>query len=46
MQGATDVAYANVEQCGNWRNHSLADAQRIAREILARRSDWLDAACA
>ena len=46
MQGATSVAYANVEQCGNWRNHSLADAQRFAREILARRSDWLDAACA
>jgi S-ribosylhomocysteine lyase len=44
VQGATGVPYANVEQCGNWRNHSLADAQRIAREILARRADWLQAA--
>lgn len=44
MQSATAVPYANVEQCGNWRNHSLADAQRVAREILARRERWLDAA--
>jgi len=38
------VPYANIEQCGRWRNHSLHDAQRVAREILARRADWLDAA--
>jgi len=44
MQTATAVPYANVEQCGNWRNHSLADAQRLAREILARRDAWLEAA--
>lgn len=44
MQSAAAVPYANVEQCGHWRNHSLADAQRVAREILARRDHWLDAA--
>lgn len=44
MQQAEDVPYASIEQCGNWRNHSLPDAQRIAREILARRPHWLDAA--
>ena len=44
MQTAAAVPYANVEQCGNWRNHSLGDAQRVAREILARREHWLDAA--
>ncbi len=44
MQHAEAVPYANIEQCGHWRNHSLEDAQRVAREILARRADWLDAA--
>lgn len=44
MQHATQVPYANIEQCGNYRNHSLADAQRIGREIMARRAAWLDAA--
>ncbi|MBS0228661.1 MAG: S-ribosylhomocysteine lyase [Proteobacteria bacterium] len=44
MQAATAVPYANIEQCGNWRNHSLDDAQRVAREILTRRPHWLDAA--
>lgn len=44
MQQAREVPYANIEQCGNYRNHSLADAQRVAREILARRAAWLDAA--
>lgn len=44
MQQARAVPYASIEQCGNWRNHSLPDAQRVAREILARRADWLDAA--
>lgn len=44
MQHAEAVPYASIEQCGNWRNHSLPDAQHIAREILARRAHWLDAA--
>ncbi len=44
MQQATAVPYANHEQCGHWRNHTLEGAQRVAREILARHADWLDAA--
>ncbi|HET8763663.1 MAG TPA: S-ribosylhomocysteine lyase [Rhodanobacter sp.] len=38
------MPYANIEQCGNYRDHSLADAQRVAREILAHRAHWLEAA--
>ena len=44
MQSAQAVPYANIEQCGNWRDHSLPDAQRVAREILAHRGHWLEAA--
>ena len=44
MLQATAVPYANIEQCGHWRNHTLEGAQRVAREILARRAHWLDAA--
>lgn len=44
MQHAGAVPYANIEQCGNYRDHSLADAQRMAREILAHRAHWLEAA--
>lgn len=44
MQDAQAVPYANIEQCGNWRDHSLSDAQQVAREILARREHWLEAA--
>ncbi|ODT91048.1 MAG: serine protease [Rhodanobacter sp. SCN 67-45] len=44
MLDATAVPYANVEQCGRWQNHSLGDAQAIAREILDHRDHWLDAA--
>ncbi len=41
---ATAVPYANVAQCGNHQNHDLAAARRLADEILAGRSHWLDAA--
>ena len=44
MQQARTVPYANIEQCGHFRDHSLVDAQRVAREILARRAHWLEAA--
>lgn len=44
MQTAQAVPYANIEQCGRWENHSLEAAQAIAREILANRAHWLDAA--
>lgn len=41
---ATAVPYANAAQCGHWQQHDLAAAQAVAREILARRTAWLDAA--
>lgn len=44
MQHAVAVPYADVAQCGNFRDHNLDDAQRVAREILARRAHWLEAA--
>jgi S-ribosylhomocysteine lyase len=44
MQQATAVPYANVEQCGHWQDHSLEAAQAVAREILAQRAHWLEAA--
>src|SRR5574338_1521548 len=37
---ASEVPYARVDQCGDWRNHDLAGAQSVAREVLARRSQW------
>jgi len=44
MQGATAVPYARIDQCGNFRNHSLERAQKVAREVLEGRSTWLEAA--
>lgn len=44
MQAAATVPYARVDQCGHYRDHSLELAQAVAREILARRTHWLDAA--
>jgi len=44
MSHATVVPYARIDQCGHYRNHGLQAAQAVAREILARRADWLDAA--
>jgi S-ribosylhomocysteine lyase len=37
---ASEVPYANIAQCGNYRNHSLEFAQRIARRVLDARSRW------
>lgn len=42
-QTASEVPYASIEQCGNYKNHSLEQAQAVARHILAARADWLDA---
>ncbi len=37
---ATEVPYANIEQCGNYRNHSLDQAQKLARRVLEAKADW------
>ncbi|OGS92928.1 MAG: serine protease [Gallionellales bacterium RBG_16_56_9] len=42
IQGATAVPYARIDQCGNFRNHSLSLAQKVAREVLATKSTWLE----
>jgi S-ribosylhomocysteine lyase len=44
VQNATAVPYARIEQCGDYRNHSLELAQKVAREVLEARSTWLEAA--
>lgn len=41
---ADAVPYARIDQCGNWRNHDLARAQAVAREVLARRAAWREIA--
>ncbi|MBI3163057.1 MAG: S-ribosylhomocysteine lyase [Chloroflexi bacterium] len=37
---AGEVPYANIEQCGNYKNHSLDMAQALARRILESKSNW------
>lgn len=37
---ASEVPYANIEQCGNYKNHSVALAQDIAQLVLDGRSNW------
>lgn len=39
---ATEVPYANIAQCGNYRNHSLEMAQNLARRVLAARERWAE----
>ncbi|MGN6704887.1 MAG: S-ribosylhomocysteine lyase [Rhodanobacter sp.] len=41
---ATAVPYANIGQCGHWRQHDLAAAQGVARGVLARRAAWREIA--
>ncbi len=43
MQHATAVPYARIDQCGDYRNHNLALAQDVAREVLESKATWLDA---
>ncbi len=40
---ATTVPYARIDQCGNFRNHSLELARKVASEVLESKSTWLDA---
>ena len=37
---ATEVPYANIEQCGNYKNHSLEMAQALARRVLDAKANW------
>jgi S-ribosylhomocysteine lyase len=37
---AGEVPYSNIQQCGNFKNHSLAAAQALARRVLDAKSNW------
>ncbi len=37
---ATEVPYANIAQCGNYKNHSLEFVQNVARRVLEAKSHW------
>ncbi len=37
---ASEVPYANIEQCGNYKNHSLEAAQKLAKRVLDAKSNW------
>lgn len=38
---ATEVPYASIQECGNYRNHDLKLAQNVARKLLSSESSWL-----
>jgi S-ribosylhomocysteine lyase len=37
---ATEVPYANIRDCGHYENHSLEQAQEVARKVLDSKSEW------
>ncbi len=37
---ASEVPYANIAQCGNYKNHSLELAQQLAKRVLNAKSNW------
>jgi S-ribosylhomocysteine lyase len=37
---ATEVPYANIRECGHYENHSLEQAQDVARKVLEHKSEW------
>ena len=37
---AREVPYANIQQCGNYRNHNLDAAQSLAHRVLDAKSNW------
>jgi S-ribosylhomocysteine lyase len=39
---ANEVPYANIEQCGNYENHSLDLAQKLAWRLLEAKASWME----
>lgn len=37
---ANEVPYANIVQCGNYKNHSIEMAQALARRVLETKDNW------
>jgi len=44
VEQAKAVPYARIDQCGDYINHNLNGARRLAAEILSGRKRWLKAA--
>ncbi len=38
---AQETPYQRIDQCGNYKNHSVEMAQGVARRVLAAKSAWL-----
>lgn len=38
----TKVPYTEIQECGNYKNHSLELAQNVARRLLNSQSSWLE----
>jgi S-ribosylhomocysteine lyase len=37
---ASEVPYANIAQCGNYKNHSLEMARQLAKRVLDAKDNW------
>ena len=37
---ATEVPYANIRDCGNYKNHDVGQAQDVARNVLSAKDSW------
>lgn len=37
---AKEVPYANIQQCGNYKNHSVEMAQAVAKRVLSAKENW------
>jgi S-ribosylhomocysteine lyase len=37
---ASEVPYSNIEQCGNYKNHNLEMAQKLAKRVLETKPNW------
>ncbi|KXK11776.1 MAG: S-ribosylhomocysteine lyase [Chloroflexi bacterium OLB14] len=37
---AKEVPYANIQQCGNFKNHSVEMAQAVAKRVLSAKENW------
>lgn len=40
MMNASEVPYADIAQCGNYRNHNLQLTQKLAQRVLEAKAHW------
>jgi S-ribosylhomocysteine lyase len=43
LESIPGVPFQRIDQCGNYQNHDLELARRVARQMLRARSHWLEA---